>query len=57
MHIVLLRRECLSSGKLVKNLTICTGMQFYSGDFVKAHNLQEGDLLILYRNALQGNYV
>ncbi|CAK9875381.1 unnamed protein product [Sphagnum jensenii] len=28
-----------------------------TGDFVKAHNLQEGDLLILYRNALQGNYV
>ncbi|CAK9224089.1 unnamed protein product [Sphagnum troendelagicum] len=28
-----------------------------TGDFVRAHNLQEGDLLILYRNALQGNYV
>jgi hypothetical protein len=28
-----------------------------TGDFVKAHHLQEGDLLILYRNALQGNYV
>jgi hypothetical protein len=28
-----------------------------TGDFVKAHHLQEGDLLIMYRNVQQGNYV
>jgi hypothetical protein len=55
--------ECTSwwsMGRLMKLTWICKICGYFcgfSGDFVKAHHLQEGDLLIMYRNVQQGNYV